>query len=70
MKTFFFLLSPPLIFFFTMKPIVTRFIQHLISLTQKEMVIDKESTEKLLSGPADVLEKKGVAILNLKITGT
>lgn len=34
------------------------------------MKIGKEATEKLLKGTPNVLEKKGVAILNLKITGT
>lgn len=40
-----------------------------MSLVQKEMEIDEKDTEKLLNGSPDVLEKKGVAILNLKITG-
>lgn len=53
-----------------MKPSVLKFIQHLVSLVNKEMEIDKTATEKLLTGPADVLEQKGVAILNLQVTGT
>lgn len=47
----------------------TKFVQHMISLVQKEMKIDQKETEKLLSGPAEVLQSKGVAILNLKVTG-
>ncbi|KAG2210292.1 hypothetical protein INT47_003277 [Mucor saturninus] len=51
-----------------MKPGVLKFVQHLVSLVNKEMEVDKSATEKLLSGPADVLERKGVAILNLQVT--
>lgn len=46
-----------------------RFIFHLISLVRKEMKVDTKAMKKLLSGSSQALQKKGVAILNLKVTG-
>ncbi|CAO3611048.1 unnamed protein product [Mucor hiemalis] len=44
-----------------------RYIRHLISLVHKENDFDKKATDKLLKGSSFQLEKRGVAILNLKI---
>lgn len=46
-----------------------RYIRHLISLVHKENDFEKKATDKLLKGSSFQLEKRGVAILNLKIIG-
>lgn len=52
-----------------MRPNGNRFVNHLISLVQDEMSVDQKETKKLLSGPPVSLQNKGVAILNLRLTG-
>jgi hypothetical protein len=47
-----------------------KFIYHLTSLVINEIQIDVEATTKLLSGSSIALQKRGVAILDLKVTST
>lgn len=53
----------------TPKPNMTKFIAHLIELVKKEQELDKKSNSALLRGTPTELEVKGVAILNLMVTG-
>jgi hypothetical protein len=53
----------------TPKPNMAKFIAHLIELVLKEKKLDEKSTGALLSGTPAELEAKGVAILDLMVTG-
>jgi DNA polymerase alpha-associated DNA helicase A len=46
------------------------FIEHQLALVETERRIDIEDTQKLLSSYAPIqLQKRGVALVNLKVTG-
>lgn len=68
-------LSPPLSSFLLLKTKMyskvsaLKYIRHLISLVQKEKNVDQKANKQLLNGSSFLLEKRGVAILNLKIIG-
>lgn len=48
-----------------------KFIAHQIELVETERKIDVEETLKLLSAYAPIqLQKRGVALIGLKVTGT
>lgn len=47
-----------------------KFINHQIQLVETEKKIDIEDTQKLLSSLTPIqLQKRGVALINLKVTG-
>lgn len=47
-----------------------KFIEHLVKLIETERKIDVEETTKLLSTYAPIqLQKRGVALVGLKVTG-
>lgn len=51
------------------KATALKYIRHLLSLVLKEKNVDEKANDKLLSGSSFLLEKRGVAILDLKIVG-
>lgn len=47
-----------------------KFVEHLVQLIETERKIDVEETTKLLSSYAPIqLQKRGVALVGLKVTG-